>query len=96
MIHEAGHAIAKLMDEYVEPMIPDAKFLQGKSWPNPLFMFANTTTNAKTPKVAGVESPIRPHARRRTWRARTMGAQLERMRARFTRSTDFIGRRPTA
>lgn len=50
MVHEAGHSIAKLMDEYVDPLIPDLKFLRGRSLPNWILPFANVTTNGKKPK----------------------------------------------
>lgn len=52
MIHEAGHAIAKLMDEYVDPLVPDVKWLQGRSLPNFVLPFANVTTNGRRPKWA--------------------------------------------
>ncbi len=47
MIHEAGHSIAKLMDEYTGE-IPDLKFLDQVSIPN-FLPFANTSTSAKNP-----------------------------------------------
>lgn len=49
MIHESGHAIAKLMDEYTGE-IPDFPRLKGKSLPNWLLPFANVTLNGKRPK----------------------------------------------
>jgi hypothetical protein len=48
MIHEAGHSIAKLMDEYTGEL-PDMPFFEGRSLPN-LLPFANITTNGKNPK----------------------------------------------
>lgn len=47
MIHEAGHSIAKLMDEYTGE-IPDFKFLDQVSIPN-FLPFANVSTSAKNP-----------------------------------------------
>ena len=47
MIHESGHSIAKLMDEYTGEL-PDLPFLKGRSLPN-FLPFANVTTNGKTP-----------------------------------------------
>lgn len=49
MVHEAGHSIAKLMDEYVEDGIPELGFLKGRSLPS-ILPFANVDTNGKTPK----------------------------------------------
>lgn len=50
MIHEAGHAIAKLADEYGGEL-PDIKLLRGRSLPN-ILPFANVSTNLKRPKWA--------------------------------------------
>lgn len=47
MIHEAGHSVAKLMDEYTGE-VPDFKFLDQKSIPN-FLPFANVSTSAKNP-----------------------------------------------
>ena len=47
MIHESGHAIGKLMDEYTGEL-PNFKFLDGKSIPN-FLPFANVSTSAKKP-----------------------------------------------
>ncbi len=47
MIHEAGHAIAKLIDEYTGE-IPDIKFLDGRSLPNVL-PFANASLSWRRP-----------------------------------------------
>ena len=48
VIHEAGHSIAKLMDEYTSGL-PDLDFAQGWSLPNVL-PWANVDTNARNPK----------------------------------------------
>ncbi len=49
MVHEAGHAIAKLNDEYVDRLAPSFKWLRGlRRLPN-LLPFANVTTNPKRP-----------------------------------------------
>lgn len=48
MIHEAGHSIAKLMDEYTGEL-PDFPLFRGRSLPN-FLPFANVTTNGKRPK----------------------------------------------
>lgn len=55
MIHESGHAIAKLADEYGGEL-PDIKFLQGRSLPN-FLPYANISTNLKRPKWGGWISP---------------------------------------
>ena len=49
MIHEAGHSIAKLNDEYVDPLFPNFGFLKGKRAPVYL-PFANNATNPHKPK----------------------------------------------
>ena len=49
MIHESGHCIAKLNDEYIDPLVPNFPSLKGKSLPN-FLPFANVTTNAKHPQ----------------------------------------------
>lgn len=48
MIHEAGHSIAKLMDEYTGDL-PDIDFAEGWSLPN-LLPWANIDTDAQKPK----------------------------------------------
>lgn len=48
MIHEAGHIIAKLIDEY-KGDLPDIDFAQGWSIPN-ILPWPNADTNAKKPK----------------------------------------------
>ena len=48
MIHEAGHSIAKLMDEY-DGELPDIEFARGWSVPN-FLPWPNVDTNAKRPK----------------------------------------------
>lgn len=48
MVHEAGHAIAKLADEY-DYELPEFRFLQGRSFPN-ILPFANVDTNGRNPK----------------------------------------------
>lgn len=52
MIHEAGHSIAKLMDEYTDPLFPDFGFMRGRALPNWLLPFANVTLNGRRPKWA--------------------------------------------
>jgi hypothetical protein len=47
-VHEAGHAIAKLMDEYTGDL-PDIDFARGWSLPN-LLPWANVDMNARKPK----------------------------------------------
>lgn len=47
MVHEAGHSIAKLIDEYTGE-VPDIPFLKGRSLPNVL-PFANASLSAKRP-----------------------------------------------
>ncbi len=47
MIHESGHSIAKLIDEYTGEL-PDFKFLNNRSFPN-LLPFANSSTSYKKP-----------------------------------------------
>jgi hypothetical protein len=48
MIHEAGHVIAGLMDEY-DGELPDIDFAQGWSLPN-ILPWPNVDTNARKPK----------------------------------------------
>ena len=60
MIHEAGHSIAKLIDEYAGEL-PDIDFAKGWSLPN-FLPWPNVDTNAKRPKwrhwlSPGVELP---------------------------------------
>ena len=49
MLHEAGHSIAKLNDEYIDPLVPNLPFLKGRSLPV-YFPFANIATNPRRPK----------------------------------------------
>lgn len=48
MIHEAGHTIARLIDEY-KGDLPDVDFAKGWSLPN-ILPWSNADTNAKRPK----------------------------------------------
>lgn len=48
IIHEAGHVIARLADEYGGEL-PDMKFLKGRSLPN-FLPYPNVSTNLKNPK----------------------------------------------
>lgn len=58
MIHEAGHSIAKLMDEY-DYSLPAIPLLKGRSLPIPL-PFANVTTWGRKPKWQEWIEPATP------------------------------------